>query len=334
VLLVGDIDRGGVFASFVGCMELMAEWERELVGGFVVNKFRGDQSLLSPAFDYVRDHTARPVLGTVPYLADLGLPQEDSVEFKSGRLDETAGGEEAVEIALVDLPHISNFTDLDSLRLEPDVSVRIVRPGDEVGEPDALVIPGSKNVIGDMQSLRRSGLDEEIGRLATDGCTEIVGLCGGFQILGRGIADPHGIESTAGRIRGLGILPVTTVLAEEKTLRRVRGTHLPSGREIRGYEIHHGETETGEAVVEAQSEDGRMLVAASPHANAWGTYVHGIFDSDGFRRWFIDRLRRRRGLQPLKEPQTTYDLDPAFDRLAEVVRESLDLERVFELMGL
>ena len=333
VLLVGDIDRGGVFASFVGCMELMAEWERELIGGFVVNKFRGDQSLLSPAFDYVRDHTGRPVLGTVPYLEDLGLPQEDSVEFKSGRLDQTSGGEEAVEIALVDLPHISNFTDLDALRMEPDVCVRIVRAGDDIGEPDALVIPGSKNVIGDLQSLRRSGLGEEISRLTADGATEIVGLCGGFQILGRAITDPHEIESTAGRIRGLGVLPVTTVLAEEKTLRRVSGTHLPSGREIHGYEIHHGETQTGEAVVAVEAEDGRMLVAASPDAPVWGTYVHGIFDADGFRRWFIDRLRQRRGLSPLDEPQTTYDLDPAFDRLAEVVRKSLDLDRIFDLMG-
>ncbi len=334
VLLVGDIDRGGVFASFVGCMEVMAEWERELVGGFVVNKFRGDESLLGPAFDYVQGHTGRPVLGTIPYLKDLGLPEEDSVQFKSGRMDETQNDDAAVEVALVDLPHISNFTDMDALRMEPDVSVKIIRPGDDVGHPDALIIPGSKNVIGDLRSLRDSGLDDAITRLAHDGETEIIGLCGGFQMLGRMIADPHQIESSAGSIDGLGLLPVTTTMAETKTLQRVKGLHLPSGHEIHGYEIHHGNTETEKSVPIARSNDNRMLGAAAPDAPVWGTYMHGIFDADEFRRWFINRLRERRGLQTINEQRTTYDLDPAFNRLAEITRAKLDTDRIFEMMGL
>lgn len=333
VLLVGDIDRGGVFASFVGCMEVLAEWERELIGGFVVNKFRGDESLLGPAFDYVQAHTGRPVLGTVPYLENLGLPEEDSVEFKSGRMGDTQKDDAAVEVALIDLPHISNFTDMDALRLEPDVAVRIIHPGDDIGDPDALIIPGSKNVIGDLRSLRDSGLDDTIAKLAERGETEIIGLCGGFQMLGHTIADPHQIESSAGRINGLGLLPVTTTMAKTKTLQRVEGLHLPSGHEVHGYEIHHGETETGESVPIARSSDNRMLGAAAPDAQVWGTYMHGIFDADRFRRWFINRLRERRGLQTINEQRTTYDLDPAFDRLAEITRDKLDTDRIFEMMG-
>ena len=334
VLLVGDIDRGGVFASFVGSMEVLAEWERDLVGGFVINKFRGDASLLSPAFEYVLGHTGRPVLGAVPYIEELGLPQEDSVEFKSASRTDASTAEAVIEVALVDLPHVSNFTDLDPLRGEPDVQVRVVRAGDEVGEPDALVLPGSKNVVDDLQALRDSGIADQIHTLAAAGRTEVVGICGGFQMLGRTIADPHGIESSAGKARGLGLLPVKTILAAGKTLRRVRGTHLPSGQEIHGYEIHHGETASSEASPMARSEEGRVLGAAAPGDHIWGTYVHGIFDADGFRRWFVDRLRTRRGLKPLREIQTPYDLEPAFDRLADVVRENLHLGRILGLMGL
>jgi len=206
VLIVGDIDRGGVFASFVGTMELLAEWERALVAGFVVNRFRGDERLLQSALDHTMRHTGRPTFGVVPYLHDLGLPEEDSVAFKAA-VAETPPVGEAVEVGLVDLPHISNFTDFDSLRLEPDVRLRVIRSSRDIGNPDALIIPGSKNVIGDLDYLFQNGLAGKVMELAASGKTEVVGICGGFQILGEGIADPHGIESDRRRVRGLGICP-------------------------------------------------------------------------------------------------------------------------------
>ena len=241
VLLVGDIDRGGVFAAFVGTMEVLAEWERALVAGFVVNRFRGQASLLDPALRYTERHTGRPVLGVVPYLPRLGLPEEDSVSFKAVR-GGTAAGVSEVEIAVVDVPHISNFTDLDALGMEPDVRLRVVRAAAELGQPDAVVLPGSKNVLGDLASLRGNGLAAALTDLAAAGRTEIVGQCGGYQMLGERIDDPHGIESASDTTPGLGLLPLSTVLAPAKTLKRVAGRHVAAALPVHGYEIHHGQS--------------------------------------------------------------------------------------------
>ncbi|MHB9038064.1 MAG: cobyric acid synthase [Armatimonadota bacterium] len=334
VMLVGDIDRGGVYASFVGTMEVLAEWERALVAGFVVNRFRGNAKLLGDAHDYVLRHTGRPVLGVVPYLRDLGLPEEDSVSFKAGVFDETNPDGECVEIALIDLPHISNFTDFDSLRIEPDVRLRIVRNASELGNPDAVILPGSKNVIGDLLYLQKTGLDERILELARMGRAEIIGVCGGFQILGREIADPHQVESSGRTLHALGLIPVSTVLAPEKTLNRVAAKHLESGLPLYGYEIHHGVTNGDGVAPMVEREDGEMIGASAPNGLIWGTYLHGIFDADEFRRWFIDRLRVRRGLSTLGQVCATYDLEPAFDRLADVVRASINLSEIYRIMGL
>ena len=254
VLVVGDIDRGGVFASFVGTLEVLAPWERRMVAGWIVNRFRGDAGLLAPALEYTQSATGRPVLGVVPYLPDLGLPQEDSVEFKSGLLDAPGGNGEAVEIAVVDLPHIANFTDFDAFRGESDVRLRIVRQASDLGQPDAVVIPGSKNTLADLDCLRRNGLAERIEQLARGGRTEVVGVCGGFQMLGREIRDPLALESANGLREGLGLLDAVTVLAAEKTLVRAAATHVPSGLEVAGYEIHHGRTDA----------NGSPRAAASP----------------------------------------------------------------------
>jgi adenosylcobyric acid synthase len=332
VLLVGDIDRGGVFASFVGTMEVLAEWERALVAGFVINRFRGQPSLLDEAVAYTRRHTGRPVLGVVPYLPQLGLPEEDSVTFKAAR-EEIAANAAAVEIAVVDLPHISNFTDFDALRLEPDVRVRIVRTAAELGRPDAVMLPGSKNVIGDLAYLGESGLAAALLDLARDGRTEIVGQCGGYQMLGDRIEDPHGIESSHRMWPGLGLLPLSTVMAPEKRLERVVGRHTTATLAVHGYEIHHGRSLPAEhlepAVVRA---DGEVIGVTRPDGLIWGSYLHGIFDADAFRRWFVDRLRRRKGLNPIGRVIAVYDLQAAFDRLADVVRHSLQMEQVYRLM--
>jgi cobyric acid synthase CobQ/L-threonine-O-3-phosphate decarboxylase len=333
VLLVGDIDRGGVFASFVGTMEVLSEWERRQIAGFVINRFRGKEDLLGPAIEYTQYHTGLPFLGVVPYLHDLGLPEEDSVEFKSGALDASFLGRE-IEIAVIDLPHISNFTDFDSLRIEPDVFLRIIRSPKDLDHPDAIILPGSKNVIGDLDYLRQSGLDRKIIAMSDAGRTEVVGICGGFQMLGQKIDDPYEIESKRLTLQGLGLLPITTMMAQEKTLERTEGTHLPSGLKIRGYEIHHGQTEGTPLIPLVIRKDGQIIGAGREEDRIWGTYLHGIFDADEFRRWFIDRLRVRRNLPAMGKVCAIYDLEPAYERLAEVVRRSLKMDEIYRLMGL
>ena len=336
VLLVGDIDRGGVYASFVGSMEVFAEWERALVAGFVVNKFRGKASLLGDAHDYVLRHTGKPVLGVVHHLHNLGLPEEDSVGFKEGIYDggrQAAG--EGVEIAVLDLPHISNFTDIEPFLIEPDVRLRVVRSAEELGRPDAVILPGSKSVASDLAALRQRGLARRVEEMARGGEAEIVGICGGFQMLGGPIEDPHGIESAEGEaVRGLGLLPVSTVMAPRKTLTRLCAKHIESGLVVHGYEIHHGQSGSAGAAPVLEREGGEAAGARSADGRIWGSYLHGVFDADGFRRWFIDRLRVRKGLAPLGAVQARYDLEPAFERLADEVRASLEMKKIYELMGL
>jgi cobyric acid synthase CobQ/L-threonine-O-3-phosphate decarboxylase len=335
VLVVGDIDRGGLYAAFIGTMEVLSERERALVKGFIVNRFRGQEAFLADAHDYVLGHTGRPVLGVVPFLKDLGLPEEDSVSFKNGLIDGRIPAGDHVDVAVIDLAHISNFTDLDPLRIEPDVRLRVVRSPAELGEPDAVILPGSKNVIADLAALAAGGMTGRLLDLARAGRCEIVGICGGFQILGSKIADPFGIESAAGRtVPGLGLLPLATALAREKTLRRVTARHLPSGCAVTGYEIHHGRTGGGSLPPLLSRGDGEALGNGTVDGKIWGTYLHGIFDADGFRRWWIDRLRVRRGLPPLGRIAAVYDLEPAFERLAAVVRKSLRMDDIYRIMGL
>lgn len=334
VLLVGDIDRGGVYASFVGTMEVLEEWERELVAGYVVNRFRGKQSLLSDAHDYVLRHTHRPVLGVVPFINNLDLPEEDSVTFKEEIEKPAARGSQSVDIALIDLPHISNFTDFDAFKIEPDVRLRVVRTKEELGVPDAVIIPGSKNVIADLDHLRRSGIGQEIIGLAARGTVEIVGICGGYQILGLWVEDRHRIESKKLKTRGLQLLPLTTLMACEKTLVRAEAIHLPSGLPVHGYEIHHGQSASKGGMSFVDREDGLCIGSGREDGRIWGTYLHGIFDADEFRRWFIDGLRTRKGLKPLRKVQAVYDLEPALDRLASVARQSLQVDKIYKFMGL
>ena len=334
VLIVGDIDRGGVYASFIGTMECLTEQERALVKGFIVNRFRGDESFLAEAHRYVLSRTGTPVLGVVPYLPDLGLPEEDSVSFKSGLWDNRVPKADHVDIAVIDLPHISNFTDFDPLLIEPDVRLRVVRKAGELGKPDAVIIPGTKNVIGDLAELRRAGISDRIMKLSERGKTEIIGICGGFQMMGQGIADPLGIESPAGRsLPGLGLLPVRTELAAEKTLKLTSARHSPSGCRVHGYEIHHGLTDSGGLLPLIIREDGKTIGVGHEKGLIWGTYLHGIFDDDGFRRWFIDRLRTRKHLAPVGQIVAPYDLEAAFNRLAEVVRQSVDVGKIYRIMG-
>ena len=332
VLLVGDIDRGGVYASFVGTMEVLNEWERACVAGFVVNKFRGQEALLADAHEYILRHTGRPVFGVVPFLPKLGLPDEDSVSFKAEKGQGSRGADQ-VDIALIDLPHFANFTDIDPLRIEPDVHVRVVRHLEELGQPDAAILPGSKSVVSDLEHLRRNGLAAAVLALAHSGRTEIVGICGGYQMLGRRIEDPHQIESDGQPVDALGLLAISTVMDREKTLCRVVGRHIRSGTVLRGYEIHHGQSECDESLEALIArEDGQVIGVG--RGLVWGTYLHGIFDADHFRRWFIDRLRVRRGLAAIGKVVAVYDVEESFDRLADLVRERLDMKEIYRLLKL
>ena len=348
VLLAGDIDRGGVFAALVGTMSLLEEHERERVFGYVLNRFRGDASLLDPALDEMLRRTGRPVLGVVPHIESLGLPEEDSVSFKealgsctlpeSGKLPP----EQCVEIVCLDLARIANFNDLDPLRGEPDVRLRVVGSPLDIGVPDMLVLPGSKSTISDMRALRGAGFAAVLRELASGGRTEIIGICGGFQMLGETVADPLRLEldrlDPLGEAEGFGLLPLRTVLAAEKTLCRTSARFVGEGScadlGVTGYEIHHG-------VTEPLADDLRPVVAAPNgeplgygFGRVWGTYLHGIFDDDLFRRRFLDGLRGRRGLEPLGAPQTCYDVDAAIDRVADVVREALDMDAIYRALGL
>ena len=336
VFLVGDIDRGGVFASFVGTMSLLDKWERDLTAGFVINRFRGKESLLAPAIEETERVTGKPVLGTVPHIPDLGLPEEDSVPFKAAQGDRSGEDDAAVVLGCLDLPHISNFTDIDPLLQEPDVAVRIVRSTRDLDPPpDGLIIPGSKNVMADMAQMEDSGLGRAIRELVRRERTVLVGICGGFQMLGHSVADPWGLESPDREtLSGLGLLPLATEMSRTKTLSQCRARHLTSENELKGYEIHHGRTHIiGDDVLPAvRSESGEVIGYADPGGNVWGTYLHGVFDADDFRRWFIDGLRRAKGLNPLETPQTRYDLEDALDVLADVVRGSLDMQAIYAML--
>lgn len=338
VLLVGDIDRGGVFASLYGTIALLDNDERPFFKGMIINKFRGDVSLLEPGLTMIEEKTDLPVLGVIPYFHDLYLPEEDSVGLKV-RMGNADG---ALSLGVIRLPHISNFTDFDVLSMEPDVSVIYVGPGDTLDDLDAVFIPGSKNSLTDLSYLRQNGLASGIVDFASRGGT-VVGLCGGYQILGKTICDPYHVESGFTTMEGLGLLDVDTTLSLEKTTTldtaRTIGTY--SGIPLEGYEIHMGITRPGpraHPLFEILERNQRPCTvpdgAENEEGNVWGTYLHGIFDNDDFRHTFLNNLRERKGLPPLQRSRIFYRqrLAESVERLAKTVAEALDMERVTEII--
>jgi adenosylcobyric acid synthase len=331
VLLVGDIDRGGVFAALLGTMMIFDEWERDLVAGFIINRLHGDAAGLEPAVRYIEERCDRPVFGVMPYLGDLQLPEEDGVSFRE-RYNKSAIRPDSIDIAIIELPHISNFTDLDPLVIEPDVTLRTVAHARELGQPDAIIIPGSKNTAGDLRALAKVGLLEAIQAAANKGCV-VVGICAGLQMLGTLLQDEGAVEG--GDAEGLGLLPLHTIMRTEKSLAQTVGRHIPSGLQVRGYEIHHGESAPVVAGnVSIVTDEGGALGYASRDGSVWGTYLHGVFDVDAFRRWFLDDLRTRRGIAPLGAPICTYGIEPALEQLADAVRVHIDIPQVYRVMGI
>ena len=339
VLLVGDIDRGGVYASFLGTWMTFTDAERRLLTGYIVNRFRGDASLLGPAHEYMLDRTGTPVLGTIPYIRDLNIPEEDMASFSWGHTDCGEKKAGTLDIAVVMLRHVSNYTDFAPLTAEPDVRLRPVRRAEEWGDPDVVMLPGSKSVVPDLDDLRRSGLADNILGHAERG-KWIFGICGGLQMLGRAILDPHGIESAAPEVPGLGLMDLRSTFAADKTLVRVARAETPLDVPSGGYEIHHGLTDHGPSALPLflradrayPSEAERICGYVS--GRRWATYLHGVFDDDAFRRAWLDHVRADIGLAPQGRRLATYDLEKALDRLADIVREHSDMETIYQSMGL
>lgn len=335
VLLVGDIDRGGVYASFLGTWMTFTSAERRLLAGYIVNRFRGDASLLGPAHDYLTAHTGVPVLGTVPYIRDPGIPEEDMAGFPWGQQAAPQPG--MLDIAVVMPGHVSNYTDFAPLAAEPDICLRPVRRIEDWGTPDVVILPGSKSVAADLEALRRSGL---AGRILEHAARDrwIVGICGGLQMLGMTISDPCGIESPEQEIPGLGLMDLRTSFGRDKTLIRVQHAETPLGPSG-GYEIHHGHTEHGPSarplfVRQDGGHTGTDPVCGYVCGRRWATYLHGLFDDDAFRRAWIDHVREDIGLPPQHRQLATWDLDRNLDRLADTVREHVDMATIYHRLGL
>ncbi len=344
VFLAADIDRGGAFAALLGTMQLLTPCERSLVSGFILNKFRGDSSLLSPAIRKISRLTKRPFLGVVPWIPDIALPDEDSVSWKRGESSSKMRGMKVLlDVAVVDVPYISNTSDFDALRSEDDVSLRKVHGPADFGVPDCLILPGTRNTLADWAFLRKSGLAEKIldfGRCCKErGRGMLIGICGGFQLLGARIEDPLGVEG-GGSAECLGFFPFVTTLFAEKTIRKNSGNTLPSwnraSMRLEGYEIHHGRTssESDSCISIAQDEDGRSLglgiFAENGHARIWGTYLHGVFDGDEFRQHICNILRWDHHLPPRE--RTLYARGKSLDRLADVVEKAVPLQKIQEII--
>ncbi len=342
VILTGDIDKGGIFASLVGTLELLNKKERNMVKGFIINKFRGDKLLLKEGINFLEKKTRKPVLGVIPYFKDIRIPEEDSVVLE-GRNRELKGysrESEIINIAVVRLPHISNFTDFDPLEREQDVRLSYVSDVSQLNTPDVIIIPGTKNTIRDLRWLKESGFANKILFVINRKLsTVLIGICGGYQMLGKKIYDPYGIESKRKEIDGLGILPISTFFEEEKILNQVKAKEIRSGLSVFGYEIHHGRSrklKDYNHVFKITERRGRTVEdfdgAFGNEKNIWGTYIHGIFDADIFRREFLNRLRLKKGLLPL--PQTVnFNPDKEFDKLARLVRENINMDLLYRILS-
>jgi adenosylcobyric acid synthase len=320
-LLVGDIDRGGIFAQLIGTLSLLAPEDRALVRATIINKFRGDLELLDSARTIIESRTGIPLAGVLPFLDGLLLDEEDSLGIPTA-ISPAPPGVAAIEIAVLRLPSISNFTDLTVLLREPDVRLRFVDPrrGESIETADVVILPGSKNTIADLMLLRETGYDARLAARAEAGA-EIVGLCGGMQMLGTMLSDAQGIEH-CGETPGLGLLRLRTTWAPEKMLAIVRGRHDALESDFVGYEIHCGRTESeGEATL-LETEDGRAI--GWGRERIWGTYVHGLFDEPELRHAWLRRLRVRKGLLP-EIARTPYSVERELDRLTDAIAEALTL---------
>ncbi len=325
VILIADIDKGGVFAHLVGTLALLSASEQARVQGFVINRFRGDIALLQPGLDWLEQRTGKPVLGVLPYLMDFHLEAEDAIDVRQfGKADD------ALKVVVPVLPRISNHTDFDPLRLHPQVDLQFVGPGQPVPPADLIILPGSKSVRADLAWLRAIGWDRVIQRHLRYG-GKLLGICGGLQMLGTRIADPLGLEGAAGESAGLGLLDFATVLEADKQLRNVQGRLLPEGVPVSGYEIHAG-VSSGPSLERpaVQLDDGRCDGAISTDGQILGTYLHGLFEGPEA----CAALLRWAGLEAVQTVDYHGLRERDIERLADLVETHLDTARLRALCGL
>lgn len=338
VILAADIDKGGVFASLIGTLKLLEYKERKMIKGFLINKFRGDKALLNEGLRLLEGMAKKPVLGVIPYFKDIRIPQEDSAgNPKKCRQAEEAG---VIEIGVIKLPHISNFTDFDPLENEPDVKLNYICDKYGLNSPDVLIIPGTKNTISDLVWLKESGIRSQImSAINSKPSTILIGVCGGYQMLGREVYDTKHIESGSKKTRGLGVLPIITYFKKEKILSQVKAKEIASGLKVCGYEIHHGRTRiidkcrpafqvTENCGKKVNAYDGAM----ARDGRIWGTYMHGVFDEPVFRRDFLNRIRRKKNLPALPQ-EISFNQDKEFDKLADLVRKNIDTKLLYKILN-
>ena len=334
VLLVGDIDRGGVFAQLYGTIALLTEEERAMVKGVIINKFRGDESILEPGIKMLEDLIHIPVVGVVPYVR-LDIDDEDS-------LSERLTNKEAklVDVAVIRLPRLSNFTDFRALEAIDGVSVRYVDSTRKFGSPDLVILPGTKNTMGDLAWLRQNGLEAQIKQFA-DGGGAVFGICGGYQMLGEALSDPYGVEQ-GGSMRGMGLLPVSTEFTKQKTRTRVEGRFGKlegvfaelSGKPFEGYEIHMGTTESAAPVLSlTDGVSGASRDDGCRSGNVCGCYVHGVFDGDEVAGSMIRALAVKKGVDPdeLGKVDGAEHKQRQYDLLADTIRAHMDMETVYRI---
>lgn len=323
VVLIGDIERGGVIASLVGTLQVIDPKDADLIVASLINKFRGDPSLFEQGLEMISAQTDRPVFGPLPYFVDANsLPAEDSLGLADGPHQ---GG--AIKIAVPRLPHIANFDDLDPLRAEPDVELVLVQPGAPIPrDTDLIILPGSKSTRADMDALRKNGWDIDIQAHARAG-GYVLGICGGYQMLGQTIADPEGIEGPSGQSQGLGLLDVETSLAATKQLRLAQAFHASSNQPMQGYHMHMGQSAGPDRAQPFARVDENDEGAMSPNKRIMGTYLHGLFAADGFRRAFLTEL----GATPDPDLQFEAHIEQVLDALAAHCEAHLDLDALLAL---
>jgi adenosylcobyric acid synthase len=337
-VLIVDIDRGGAFAHVVGTLALLEPEERQLIKGIVINKFRGQRSLLESGITWLEDYTGIPVLGVIPY-TNTFFPAEDSLSLFE---HSTRPKESDLEIAIIRLPRIANFTDFDPLESEPNICLRYVNLNGSFGYPDAVILPGSKTTIADLTALHESGMAEKLKNYVAAGGT-VLGLCGGYQMLGRQVHDPDGSEGGKEHCIGLDLLPMETLISREKITRQRQSLSLypQSGLPVLGYELHQGITRL------IRSSDQEILKDFHPifeddnlgivntSQSIWGCYLHGIFDNGSWRRSWLNVLRKRRGLPTLPTGISNYreQREVMLDSLAELIKEFVNLSPLIQYLG-
>jgi adenosylcobyric acid synthase len=338
VLLVGDIHVGGVFAWLVGTLELLQPDERARIKAFIINKFRGDSSLLTGGIRFLEERTGKKTLGILPFVPDLRVDEEDGVKFPWPAV-QSATASSTLRLQVIHFPRISNSTDFESFAQDPDASVEYLTrvPGASQPLPDAVILPGTKSIMADLSFLRSSGLDAYLRALRA-ARVPIVGICGGYQALGNRILDLETVEGSHPLDVGLGFLDVETTFQPTKKTARVRGIAISTGEEFTGYEIHMGETQrlaNARPFLHITNEQDRSVDrydgCISEDGLVWGTYVHGLFDNDSFRRSFLNRLRARRGWNPLRQ-QSAPSRESALDALADLVKNHLDCEMLQSIL--